>query len=145
MAIRRLPGRTAYRLTWLADQVEENAKKQLLKALLKILKRVERESKARLYYGHGLETGTMKRSVHFAKKGYPWASDHVEPSYTSPERGNRPIHLDFVGTKVYVEFGSGQHYTIFYHQMHDQFLRIPWESGMNDFRREVEATWRTSL
>ncbi len=145
MGIRRLPGRTAYRLTWLADQVEKDAKKLLLKSLLKILKRVEQESKGRLYYGHGLETGTLKRSIHFAGKGYPWASDHVEPSYTTPERGHRPITLEFIGRRLYVEFGSGQHYALFYHQKYDRFLREPWEKGMNEFRREVEATWRTSL
>lgn len=76
---------------------------------------VEGESKKELRKGHGVESGTLRRSIHTALPGYTWASDDVEPAPGTPERGKKRVN------GLVVSVGSGLNYALPVHQGHGSF------------------------
>ncbi len=77
--------------------------------------RVEGEAKKELIKGHGVLTGTLRRSIHTALPGYSWRSDDVTPSASTPERGGQKV------AGVVIEVGSGLWYALAVHQGHHGF------------------------
>lgn len=103
------------------------------------------DARARLYPGHGVDTGTMKKRTHVAKPGNDWNGEHVEPHVGAPGIPNRWLLPTKLRNNYALELGCGQNYTIYYHQKKDAFLRIPFEDAMADFLRLVEYAWKSAF
>jgi len=71
---------------------------------------VEGKAKEQLYWGHGMVTGTLRRSIHSAEPGYNWPGDDVAPSAETPERGGEHVEPAREGKKLVIEVGSGMVY-----------------------------------
>ena len=71
---------------------------------------VEGSAKEQLYWGHGMRTGTLRRSIHSAAPGYNWPGDNLKPSEESPERGGQAVSPGKVGEKLVLQVGSGMIY-----------------------------------
>lgn len=82
---------------------------------------VESYGKQELEKGHGVLSGTLRRSIHIAEPGYNWAGDDVEPSEQAPERGGQKIELVVPSDKVSLLIGSGLRYAMAVHQGHGSF------------------------
>lgn len=83
--------------------------------------RIEAEAKRELQPGHGVLTGTLRRSIHAADPGYDFAGDDVAPSDSSPERGGQDVAGVPDGDKIVVVVGSGLVYALAVHQGHGSF------------------------
>lgn len=98
------------KLNWKGETFLRDATRALAEANGEIALAIETEAKRELYPGHGVDSGTLKRSIHVAQPGYNWARDNVKPSPRSPERGGRLIRgLDLT-------VGSGMVYALAVHQ-----------------------------
>lgn len=69
----------------------------------------ETEAKRELGPGHGVLTGTLRRSVHSAAPSYDFSGDDTKASSSSPERGGN-AGAEVVSTSVIVAVGSGMRY-----------------------------------
>ena len=75
---------------------------------------VEAEAKKELDKGHGVKTGTLRRSIHVAKPDYNFGSDNVE---NGPERGGVMVTPEKEGdTILKLAVGSGMVYAMAIHQ-----------------------------
>lgn len=110
-----------FRLHWRGDEVKETAEKALVQAMIEIGLRVEGESKKELYKGHGVITGTLRRSIHTAVPGYTWRGDNVKPAPGTPERGGQQTTPINAAGRLIVQVGSGLEYAIWVHQGHHSF------------------------
>jgi hypothetical protein len=108
-----------YSLNWKGDEVKRQVIENSAKAMSEFGLRVEAESKKQLKRGHGVMTGTLRRSIHSAQPGYDWAGDDVEPSKGTSELGGQQVSLEPDGDQVTVEVGSGLVYAMAVHQGHD--------------------------
>lgn len=113
MGVRSLGG---FRLDWKGDRVVKQVRSNVAEAWGEVGLRVETEAKRQLYKGHGVVTGTLRRSIHTAQPGYNWRGDDVTPAPNSPERGGQLtlglIQSDGIVTQV----GSGLVYALAIHQ-----------------------------
>jgi hypothetical protein len=108
------------KLNWKSDEVLRTTKENGAKILAEFALTVEGESKKELKKGHGVLTGTLRRSIHTALPGYNWGSDDVEPSAGTPERGGGEAIPEASG-QMTVEVGSGLVYAMAVHQGHHNF------------------------
>lgn len=109
------------RLDWRGDDVKREAAQAAARTISEFALEVEGESKRELRRGHGVETGTLRRSIHTALPGYDWSGDDVAPSAGSPERGGGEAVPDESSNKMTVEVGSGLVYAMAVHQGHHNF------------------------
>lgn len=110
-----------YELDWRGDEVKQIVLEHGAEIIAEFGLTVEGESKKELSKGHGVETGTARRSIHTALPGYDWGGDDVEPSNSSPERGDAQVVPDINGSKLTIEVGSGLKYALPLHQGHHNF------------------------
>ena len=96
-------------------------KKNVAKALGKFALRVEGYSKHELRRGHGVLTGTLRRSIHVAQPGYNWGADDLEPKAGTPELGGQMVEALINGRKVTIQVGSGLRYALPVHGGHHSF------------------------
>lgn len=108
-------------LNWLGDEVKRQVIENASKAMGEFGLTVEGESKKELRKGHGVETGTLRRSIHTAQAGYDWGSDDVVADKSSPELGNRQVNAVESSDQITVEVGSGLNYALPVHQGHHGF------------------------
>jgi len=127
-------------LNWKGDQVLKNATDIAIHIQADLIYQAGYDARNRLWPGHGVDTGTMKRRTHSAKPGYNW-SEHVPASTNAPGIPHRYILPELLRGKYSLELGCGQEYTIYYHQKKDPFLRIPFEEAMSNFLQLVEKAW----
>jgi hypothetical protein len=106
---------------WNGDSIGKAVVQNVAAALGEFGLRVETHSKKELEHGHGVETGTLRRSIHTAQGGYNWSADNVEPSPASPERGNQQNEAAIKGSKITIQVGSGLSYALPVHQGHHSF------------------------
>jgi hypothetical protein len=107
---------------WRGDEVFRQVVDECLKPGLRDFGLdVEGESKAELQKGHGVETGTLRRSIHTAEPGYSWGSDNTPASAGSPERGSTNALPAESGGKLTIQVGSGMEYALPVHQGHHSF------------------------
>lgn len=99
-----------FRLKWLGDVVYDDAMSLLGEAWGEVGLAVEGAAKKELYKGHGVETGTLRRSIHTARPSYAWSGDNVKPTDNTPERGGQTVEPEVSGTQVRLEVGSGMEY-----------------------------------
>ena len=109
------------KLNWEGDKVERVALDHVSDAMVEFGLRCETAAKKRLQPGHGVKTGTLRRSIHLATPGYNWPADNVEPSPTTPERGGNEADPAEKKCKLVLELGSGMEYAMAVHQGHGSF------------------------
>ena len=111
----------AYFKKWRGKQVLDSVKRNVAQALGEFGLRAEGHSKKELRKGHGVETGTLRRSIHTAQPGYDWAGDNVQAGFGSPERGGKATSAAISGDRVSLQLGSGLLYALAVHQGHHSF------------------------
>ena len=107
-------------LNWRGDEVLKTTQENAAKIISEFALTVEGEAKKELRKGHGVETGTLRRSIHTALPGYDWGGDDVEPSAGAIERGGEAA-MPEAGNQLTVEVGSGLIYAMAVHQGHHNF------------------------
>lgn len=110
-----------YSLDWRGDDVKRMVEENIAKAMGEFGLTVEGEAKRELRKGHGVLTGTLRRSIHTATSGYDWSGDDVEPGAGSPERGGSEVTPTASSGKLTIEVGSGLVYAMAVHQGHHGF------------------------
>lgn len=105
-----------FRLNWKGPQVLVQSEKQMCEIMGEFALVAEGESKKELSKGHGVVTGTLRRSIHAASPDHDFSADNVESSTGSPERGNKKVLGKRVGDKIMVLLGSGMSYAMAIHQ-----------------------------
>lgn len=108
-------------LDWRGDDAKRQVMENVSKAFGEFGLEVEGESKRELRRGHGVESGTLRRSIHAAEAGYDWGGDDVEPGAGSPERGGSEVKPDVSSDQLTIEVGSGLKYAMPVHQGHHSF------------------------
>jgi hypothetical protein len=107
-------------LNWKGDELKRTIEENGAKIIAEFGLTVEAEAKKELRRGHGVETGTLRRSIHTALSGYSWGDDDVEPSKGTPELGGQ-MTMPEQGGQLTVEVGSGLVYAMAVHQGHGSF------------------------
>lgn len=120
-------------LKWRGDQVFKDTVKAAEAALATFDLKLEAGAKKELYKGHGVLTGTLRRSLHAAPIDYVWSSDDEEPSPTTPELGGHKPKIVKKGLMLWGAVGSGLVYAMAVHQGHGSF------GGYHYIRRPLEA------
>ena len=117
-------------LDWRGKQVEGDVLAKVADALTEFGLRCEANAKQRLRPseqsggewvkggGHGVRTGTLRRSIHCASPGYSWESDDAEPGPGTPDRGGDRAQPELVSGQLTLQIGSGLNYAIYVHQDH---------------------------
>lgn len=121
----------AVKLTWRGKEVTEAVKRNVAQAMGEFALRVEGNSKRQLRRGHGVLTGTLRRSIHTAQEGYKWGSDNVEPASGTPELGNRLNVATVDGKRISIQVGSGLVYAMAIHQ--------GWPEGYKNMKGSFEG------
>ncbi len=103
-------------LKWNGDEVIKLSEEQLKAILGEFALTAEGESKKELKKGHGVVTGTLRRSIHTGPPEYNFAADNVEPSSGSPERGGKLVEAVKDANRFVVALGSGLQYAMKIHQ-----------------------------
>jgi len=106
---------------WRGKEVSAEAAAAVAGALGEFALRAEGHAKKELRKGHGVITGTLRRSIHVAEPGYTWSADHVEPAAGSPERGGKAATGRRQNGRITVQLGSGLNYALAVHQGHHSF------------------------
>ncbi len=138
-----------YRLDWKGDDVKRQVLENAAAAMAEFGLTVEAESKKELRKGHGVLTGTLRRSIHTALPGYDWGGDDVEPKGKtrdssgkfvagSPERGGQLVIPDT--DNVTVQVGSGLQYAMPVHQGHHSFQGYHFiTNGLNKAKGKLQS------
>lgn len=138
---------TAYRLVWKSEEFQELFEEVASETMADLMLDAEKASKSRLYPGHGVDTGTMRNRTHVAAQGHNWAGEHIDPiDGGGPNLGGKRVRpTRQSGGRAHgalvLELGCGQDYTIFYHQHHDPFIRIPWERANKRLLGAIDEAW----
>ena len=109
-----------FRLDWKGDELKRTLQLNGAKIISEFALTVEAEAKKELRKGHGVLTGTLRRSIHTALPGYDWGGDDVEPSAGAIERGGEAA-MPEMADQLTVEVGSGLVYAMAVHQGHHNF------------------------
>jgi len=131
------------KLRWNGEAVVSEVTERMARAMAEIGLRVETESKRELRKGHGVLTGTLRRSIHSAPVGYNWQADDVMPSVGTPERGGDVVTPKLQNKQMVVEVGSGLRYAMAVHQGHHRFGGYHYlTTGVERVRSQVVAIVR---
>lgn len=102
-------------------RLKDDAVDRLRRAVEEIDLRIEAEAKRQLYPGHGVVTGTLRRSIHAAEPTYSWRMDNVKPDAHTPEMGGREFRAEVTKIRITGCVGSGLEYAMAVHQGHHSF------------------------
>lgn len=97
-------------LIWKGGEVSAETKAMLADALTEFGLTHETAAKGQLAPGHGVASGTLRRSIHAAYPTYAFSQDDVPPSNNSPERSGRGGSAGVFKNKVSINVGSGMVY-----------------------------------
>lgn len=128
------------RLKWRGDDVRREVERRMAQALGRFALVVEGEAKRQLYKGHGVITGTLRRSIHTAQPGYDWSQ---EREGIMSEMGGKFVEGAVQGKRVTIQVGSGLRYALPVHQGHHSFggyhyLSIGLERARGQLRRILD-------
>ena len=98
-------------LTWLGDEERRRIIQGLAASVQEMHLQAEANAKRQLYPGHGLLTGTLRRSIHAARPNYSWGGDDVPPTANAPERGGRGGGPRLMSGKIVGAVGTGMRYS----------------------------------
>ena len=104
------------KLNWKGDAVLSQAETAMANALGTFGLRVEGEAKKELWVGHGVDTGTLQRSIHTAPPSYVWSADNIPRRASTPERGGRFVRAVKISATMTLLVGSGMAYALWVHQ-----------------------------
>ena len=122
-------------LHWFGDNVKRTTLGKAANILSEFGLRAETSAKQELQPGHGVISGTLRRSIHTAAPGYSWAGDNIfARSAGAPERGGQEVEPQVRGNKLTLELGSGMEYAMAVHQGHGSF------EGYHYLRNGVDKT-----
>lgn len=135
------------RLNWKGEQVTEEVLKNVAQILGEFGLRAEGHSKRELRKGHGVLTGTLRRSIHIAQPGYDWASDAAivtikgkRENGSSYTLGGSQTEGRIEGSRVTLQLGSGLNYALPVHQGHHSFQGYHFlTNGVNKAKPELPA------
>ncbi len=102
-----------FRLDWRGDELKRTSQENGAKIISEFALTVEGEAKKELRRGHGVLTGTLRRSIHTVLPGYDWSGDDVD---NGKERGGVQVTPDPNDEKITVQVGSGLVYAMAIHQ-----------------------------
>jgi len=102
--------------TWRGKEVTQAVAKKVAMALGEFGLTAEGHAKRELRKGHGVITGTLRRSIHTAQPGYNWSGDDG-----SSEFGGQKVDASVNGSRITVQLGSGLGYALPVHQGHQGF------------------------
>jgi hypothetical protein len=108
----------SYFRRWEPEKVVDEKLQRLSRAFGRFGLQVEADSKRELRKGHGVLTGTLRRSIHTAEPGYDFGKDDVEPSASTPERGGRQVNAAVAKRQLSLLVGSGLVYALVIHRMY---------------------------
>jgi len=104
-------------MDWRGQAWSDKKKRELAIGMGYVGLRVERYAKGELYKGHGVITGTLRRSIHTAPPSYDWAAD----AHGSSAEGQLVL-AELVGpSRLVVSAGSGLEYAKAVHDGHHAF------------------------
>ena len=104
-------------LKWNGEEVVQLCEEQLRAIMNEAGLVAEGEAKRELRKGHGVVTGTLRRSIHTAQPDYNFAADDVKAAAGTPERGGKAIDAVKDGSNRFaVAVGSGLRYAMKVHQ-----------------------------
>jgi len=127
-------------LEWHGEEVIQVSEDQLGEIMSEFTLVAEGCSKKKLRKGHGVLTGTLRRSIHGASGDYTFAGDNVEPSESSPERGNQKITPVRVGNHFLTQLGSGLVYAMKMHQGWGKFAGYHFiTEGVDEAKGQIDA------
>lgn len=110
-------------MVWRGDELRRETENNLAEAWGRVGLRGEKYAKQQLWKGHGVITGTLRRSIHTAGDGYNWAGDNVQPAPNAPERGGKNVRPTITARgRIRLWLGSGMRYA------------LPVEMGVGSFR-----------
>ncbi len=109
------------RFDWKGEDVQQRVLRGIAEGLTEFGLRCETASKRRLQPGHGVKTGTLRRSIHLATPGYSWVGDNVTPDDSTAERGGEEVEPAEVNGNLTLQLGSGLEYAMAVHQGHGSF------------------------
>ena len=129
-----------FKLKWRGKKIVGMLDEAAISALSIFGLKVEAGGKKELQPGHGVVTGTARRSIHAAGINYNFHDDDVEPGSSTPELGLKSVEADIKkkGAKLSVVIGSGLQYAMPLHQGHHDFegyhfLTKPYNELKDDF------------
>jgi hypothetical protein len=105
-----------YDIKWHDKEVIQLSEEQLEGVMTEFALTAEGEAKKELIKGHGVLTGTLRRSIHAGEPGYNFSGDDVEPSESTPERGGTSVKPTREGNRFILALGSGMVYALKIHQ-----------------------------
>lgn len=100
----------SYTLKWYGRKSQQEVEQAVTLFLQQWALGVEGAAKEQLYPGHGVITGTLRRSIHAADPDYNWPGDDLMPDESTPERGGQSVSPAKKGSKLVVSVGSGMVY-----------------------------------
>lgn len=104
-------------LKWKGEEVVKLCEDQLKAIMTEAGLTAEGEAKKQLRKGHGVITGTLRRSIHAAQPDYNFAADDVKAAAGTPERGGKSVEAVAVSAhRVEIALGSGLKYAMKIHQ-----------------------------
>lgn len=106
---------------WRGKEVTLAVQSNMSKALGKFGLVAEGYAKKELQKGHGVLTGTLRRSIHTAQPGYDWSGDNVAAESGAPERGGNLTEGVIEASRIALQLGSGLVYALAVHQGHHSF------------------------
>lgn len=128
---------------WRGKEVAQEVAQKMAQALGEFGLRAEAHAKKELRKGHGVRTGTLRRSIHTAQPGYNWGADNVAPSTGSTERGGQAVEGRVENGRITVQLGSGLVYALAVHQGHHSFEGYHYlTNGIEKARPELPAVLR---
>lgn len=132
-----------FQLDWRGDEVKREVMENVAQAWGEFALEVEGESKRELRRGHGVETGTLRRSIHVGEAGYDWSGDDVEAGQGSPERGGNQVTPEADGVTLSLSVGSGLKYAMPVHQGHHSFQGYHYlTNGLKKAKAKLDAILR---
>lgn len=128
-----------FTLNWKGDELKRTIQENGAKIIAEFGLTVEAEAKKELRRGHGVLTGTLRRSIHTALVGYDWKSDDVEPSKGAPELGGTAV-MPEAQNQLTVQVGSGLVYAMAVHQGHHNFTGYHYlTNGLNKAKGKLAS------
>ena len=115
----------AGKLNWKGKEVLERVKQGLIAGMTEVGGEVVAAGQKQLYKGHGVITGTLRRSNHTASPGYNWDGDN------SSGGGSDGVAV-YEDGKVSIQVGSGMEYAMAVHQGHHSFEGYHWLTNAVD-------------
>lgn len=136
---------TAWRITWRDKEIAAEIEAHIKPIFSQVMLDAEREAKASLMPGRGVDSGTMKKRTHVAQGGHDWDSEHIDPiPGGGSDLGGQLVEPNKVPTgraygRLVLELGCGQKYAVYFHQRVFPFLRQAWQRANARLPQEIEA------